>query len=149
MKTLGVAFMDGEHALLLEIYRRLAAPLLCDRDVEAFATRFQELLEYAAVHFKHEEEVMRASGYPDYLIHRRAHEKLMRSGDDLMHTVKKRFENYDCFALILYIKSWLHNHVRDHDERLAEFLIALDDKPVDTMAYIIEAAVLSADHARA
>lgn len=140
VRPTGVPFMDGEHALLLELYGQLTASLLGDSDVDGFATRFHTLLECAADHFAHEEEAMRLCRYPAHAAHQQAHAKLLRTGNDLRHTVQVRFEAYDCYALLLFVRHWLSGHIRDHDGPLAEFLLGLEVAPEHPMTSAIDPA---------
>ena len=132
--------MDAEHVLLLDLYRQLSASLLSDGDVDAFATSFESLLEYAVEHFAHEEEVMRLCCYPDYAEHRKAHVKLLQTGTDLVQTIRVRFEEYDCYALLLFIRHWLTSHIRDHDDLLASFLLGLRGDQTSGMTSVVRPA---------
>jgi hemerythrin-like metal-binding domain len=118
----GIPLFDSEHDLLLDLYRRLAACLLGSEDVDAFVSGFQELLDYASDLFAREEEVMRERDFADYQRHRHDHMKLLETGAVLLHTARERFEKYDCYALLLFIRHWIGNHIRDHDKPLAAFL---------------------------
>lgn len=121
--TTGIPLYDSEHDLLLDLYRRLAACLLGSEGVDAFVSGFQELLDYVSELFEREEEAMQDRDYADYQRHRHAHVKLLETGADLLHTASERFEKYDCYAMLLFIRHWIGNHIRDHDKPLAQFLL--------------------------
>lgn len=77
---------------------------------------------YANIHFKREEELQRAVGFPFHEAHRRAHRDLLsdldRIGDDLL----SRHSAHQHGTLSNFLREWLVEHVQDADMRMRPYV---------------------------
>ena len=76
--------LDNQHQELFSTLNRLhdhmmsfSAPVLIDKDLS-------NLIDQTETHFKTEEEIMQAHGYPGYALHKNSHELLLRQHDDVV-----------------------------------------------------------------
>ena len=86
--------------------------------------RFKEfedvMLAYTAMHFEHEESLMREIDYPEIDDHIMRHRRLLAKLTDLSsHFAKGQLDREVCKQ---YLSDWLLNHIRNTDYKLAEYI---------------------------
>ena len=100
------------HDLALAIYQRHGEREMC-RVLTAASV-------YVEVHFRMEESLMQAAGYPHLATHRAAHARLRAQVESLVDGYKEgRLRPTE---LLEFLESWLAAHVRCEDREMAEFL---------------------------
>ncbi len=126
----GNAEIDEQHRGLFELANRLQDAVQtctigsdgrCESDEDSLADAIYGLTDYCVQHFADEEDLMAASGYPEYPTHRALHEQL--SGETLKYAAK--YFNEDNIVpeeLAAFFTQWLSNHIRTQDMRLVTFL---------------------------
>lgn len=77
------------------------------------------LVEYTVIHFEDEEMVLESIGYPDLAKHRKIHHDCAKHILDF----KQRFEAGEDMIdeLILFIKNWIVEHIKQEDMRALKF----------------------------
>jgi hemerythrin len=103
---MNIATIDVEHRLLFTLVRQLK--------VGNVRETLDELLEYVHTHFRHEQQLMDASGYPDADEHRLQHR----------HLADRVARHHDCTdgwpgprveSLRAFLNGWLESHILIHD----------------------------------
>ena len=80
----------------------------------------EELVEYTATHFKREEKLMLAQGYPAYKYHKELHDEM--TSDVMMHVARFKDEGHTALVdLAPIISGWLANHICVEDHAFAEY----------------------------
>ena len=83
----------------------------------------QSLIVYTATHFKDEEQLMQANGYPELTRHRTEHEKLVGQVLEL----QKKFQaggGVLTSVVMNFLKDWLVTHIQGEDKKYGIFLNA-------------------------
>ena len=79
----GIAAIDQDHQDLFRVYNEIALNLSTASDDRVRQTIITALGRYTTDHFRTEEELMLAIGYPEYHEHKAAHESFCEYLDDL------------------------------------------------------------------
>lgn len=122
--AVGHAVIDGQHQ---ELFRRLEALLAAMMKGERpeIARLFDFLGAYVVEHFGAEERLMREHGYPDYAIHKAAHDRFVADYTALKQTLDAA-GGAGGSALTIKVQNWcgdwLKAHIAGTDQALAAFL---------------------------
>lgn len=122
----GIAEMDQEHALELQIVRSIQTAL-ADSDGDKVDELLQQLEDFTNAHFLAEQLLMRLHAYPGYEAHQEEHDQLMTELHELSQNLRsdnslnpaKEAEN---------LERWLLTHIQSSDQALAEYLKQQDPK---------------------
>ncbi|MEJ2084575.1 MAG: hemerythrin family protein [Acidobacteriota bacterium] len=115
----GVAGMDREHAVEMQIVRSLQGALL-DNDRETAAELMGQLEDFTNAHFLAEQLLMRLHAYPAYEAHQQEHDRLIGELVDLRQSIESGEQ--DPATAVEAIEAWLLTHIHTSDEDLASFL---------------------------
>ena len=116
--SVGILSIDEEHRHIFGMISRLEQAIAVGRGKQVMAEVFDELLEYTATHFRHEEKLFDVYEYPDREKHRKQHEIMVQQVKELNRDRRYVFpEN-----LADYLRDWLSNHIMKTDKLYAEFL---------------------------
>lgn len=88
---------------------------------QAVGKQLDALINYVAMHFKTEEDLMQAHGYPDYAAHKAKHDELVATCVDL----QKKFHAGQAEVTAdtaVFVKDWLYNHIPNVDKHYGPFL---------------------------
>jgi len=119
----GVAAIDGEHRLQIELVKALEESLQLRDPRERAEEILKQLLDYTNVHFLAEDLMMRLHAYPGYQAHVQEHEKLAGQLEELQrHFAAGQFA--PSRELVAALKHWLAEHIQTMDRGLAAFLKA-------------------------
>ncbi|MBF0194734.1 MAG: bacteriohemerythrin [Magnetococcales bacterium] len=117
----GFAPIDDDHQKLVDLINSLHTAVKNGNDIKIISNNLNQLVEYTAWHFRHEERLMHSKKYPDSINHKKEHTDLIEQ----IHTIQLKFKNEDenaALELNALIKRWLINHILEVDNRLARFL---------------------------
>jgi len=120
--AVGHAVIDTQHQ---ELFRRLEALLtaMMKGDKAEIGRLFDFLGSYVVEHFGAEEKLMLQHAYPDYAMHKAAHERFVAD-----YTALKKTLDAGAGGAALTIKvqnwcgDWLKAHIAGTDQALATFL---------------------------
>ena len=116
----GIAEIDAEHSMLIEIGNRLYALSFC-QDVSAVQLNelLGELIAYAQSHFSAEERLMAESHYPGLEAHRAVHQRMY---DYLveMFDLAKETPLLVAIRLEMFLGSWFVWHMQRDDAEFAQ-----------------------------
>ena len=115
----GVAGMDREHAVEMQIVRSLQGALL-DNDRKTAAELMAQLEDFTNAHFLAEQLLMRLHAYPAYEAHQQEHDRLIGELVDLRHSIESG--ERDPATAVEAIEAWLSTHIHTSDDDLANFL---------------------------
>ncbi len=121
--ALGVPALDAQHRELADCLNRLAEASAGEgSDPATLKSLATELCTRARRHFRYEEDLMRASGYPGLVEHAREHAMLLAE-------LKSSFDRHlDAQTsrlppdLLAALRTWLVVHIVHDDRDLAEHL---------------------------
>lgn len=115
----GVAGMDREHALEMQIVRSLQNALM-DEDLDVADELMKELEDFTNAHFLAEQLLMRLHAYPAYEAHQQEHDQLITELSELRKNLADGIE--DPAIAVEAIERWLQTHIHTSDEDLASYL---------------------------
>lgn len=123
--VVGIEQVDREHRRLFEIAARVYDGLGASDEAAQAVTRaaVAELLDYTATHFKSEEGLMEAAGYPDLEEHRNQHRHLLAQARD-MEMRAEIGDQYMPVELSHFIYRWLVEHIEASDRKFGDFVAA-------------------------
>jgi hemerythrin len=114
---------DDQHKKLVELLNQLHDAMKSGQGNAMLGVVLQSLISYTSTHFKEEEQVMQANGYPDLARHKAEHEKLVTKVLDL----QKQFQSGSSvltMTVLSFLKDWLVSHIQGVDKKYGEFLNA-------------------------
>ena len=115
----GIAEIDDEHAMLIEIGNRLYATSFCqDASAERLNELLGELVAYAQRHFAAEEQLMADSHYPGLEAHRALHQR-MHDYIAEMFDLAKETPLLVAVRLEMFLGSWFVWHMQRDDAEFA------------------------------
>ena len=115
--SLGIDEVDKEHKALIELINGLYDVIQVEADYVQVVELLGEIYSQIAVHFAHEEDMMRESGYARFDEHREDHETLLDDLREIMDEVEAD-GSFDTFELSSDLNRWFIDHFRTHDARL-------------------------------
>jgi len=95
-----------------------------------------KLAEYAILHFRREEIVMKTCQYPDYDEHVAFHHELEKQVFELMKQKDKTFTAKETDELSKFLGNWLYDHISEADQTMtpyvANYINEIDEALVGT-----------------
>jgi len=119
--SVGIASVDKQHRTLVSIIGHLQEAMLEGRTKEIVGPLFFAMNNYTQFHFEAEEQLLKENGYPGWESHRELHAGLIAQLKDL----EKKYTDGTLHAgapLMLFLKTWLVDHIGAHDQEFAAFL---------------------------
>ena len=132
MMSVGVAVLDRDHQVLIDLIRRIAEAREDDGDFRAvLAEVLTELVAYTVYHFNREEHVMAACGYPELEAHRDEHNALTREVEDMQRRFGEADPDLGRDELLVFLTGWLNHHIMLQDMAYRTYA---EDNPAGTDA---------------
>ena len=126
--SVSIDAIDAQHKALIVLINELHQAIVEHRGQATACAVLDRVSEYTRSNFALEEQLMRASHYPDYEAHRQQHRALV----DQLRLLRHRC--YDdnlpiAFALLHILKNWLVRHINESDKHFgAHFAQALHEQ---------------------
>jgi len=116
---IGVELADKHHRNLIEIINELYDKLLKGAPHNTIRFYLERLDLYVNTHFKAEEELMIKVKYPEYESHKQIHEGFI---NELAKLRLQSEESSIGKELVIYLVTWLTEHILKVDRKYAIFL---------------------------
>ena len=119
--SVGNTALDDQHQKLFEIINLLYRGILIGISNIQYDKTLTSLVQYARVHFRMEEAIMRGCGYPGLAAHQKVHHEF----DLRIINFRKQFfeSNLEmAAALLVFLKQWLRKHILEIDMKYAPFI---------------------------
>lgn len=119
--SVGIEAIDNDHKRLLNLINQLQTAAHYQTDPQYEREAFDALVDYTKTHFRREEELMEAHGYPTFTAHRAEHEAMIAKVGDMMQRYQaKPHETIE--EAVQYLKKWLVGHINGTDQGYSQFL---------------------------
>ena len=115
-----VSEADSQHQTLFDMLNALHVSA-AGGNRQTIGQQLDALIDFVVKHFKMEEDLMTANGYPDFVAHKAEHEKLVNTCAD----VQKKFHAGELEITqdtTTFVKDWLCTHIPGVDMRYGPFL---------------------------
>lgn len=114
----GIENIDEEHKKLFEIADR-AYVMIMDEFIpdkyDYIVEIINELRDYAATHFRHEEEYMISIGYRRLISHKAMHQEFVEKLDEYSFDEVDENQKEVILELLEFLNDWLINHIMKND----------------------------------
>ncbi|NLT50125.1 MAG: hemerythrin family protein [Ignavibacteria bacterium] len=112
--------IDSQHKQLLQMVNDLFEARQSGKAKEIINSIIQKLTQYTIIHFRDEENLMKIHKYPDFEIHKKEHDMLVKKVGELNEQL-----NSGSFSLTIeisqFLKEWLVNHILKTDKKYTQF----------------------------
>lgn len=125
----GNEMIDAQHKELIErINNLLIKAENGSAKVEA-VKMLDHLAEYTDYHFKAEEQLQEEIGYPGIAEHKKKHEELRKTVEELHEMLEDQEGPTDAFVEQVNQKvvDWLYRHIKGFDRSVAEYRFMIDN----------------------
>jgi len=113
--------VDEQHVRIFQIFDDLLTAIQMRQGHEEVGRVVSSLSMYVVAHFRMEETLMDQAGYPGLEGHRCAHEALKIEVEVMVDQFNDSV--LAPMTLLNFMKHWLDDHVRFHDQPMVRFLI--------------------------
>lgn len=117
----GIDFVDKEHRRLFEIanaaYHVLKEDYVADK-FDQITGIIQELKEYTASHFAHEEAYMEEIGYKKRFSHKIEHQEFIDKLNEINLQEVDENQTGTLVELVNFLGNWLINHILVNDKKI-------------------------------
>jgi hemerythrin len=116
--NMGDPTLDSQHKQIIAIINDLYDAMEAGNDSQVIKSYLDQLYQYTLSHFKHEEQIIRESGYPELTQHKLLHDRLRKEVLDLR-------DNYSLVTgrdLVRFLKQWWVGHIQSEDKKYAPYL---------------------------
>ncbi|CAK0749943.1 hypothetical protein CCP1ISM_3650001 [Azospirillaceae bacterium] len=115
--------VDQDHQQLFRLFNELSRAMSEGNTKSVIASVLDRLIEYTAVHFSREEQIMASTRYPHLAAHRKEHEAFVAKALE----VQKKFRESDTNILAIetmdFVKNWLIEHIQKSDQGITPYLL--------------------------
>ena len=123
----GYERVDNQHKQLIKAVNNLMEASLSGKGDRVVMETLEFLTSYAVKHFADEEKLQVQFDYPDYLNHKRIHDEFKTKVGEIAQQVNKEGPSEKIISEVSsIIGSWLLNHIKGDDFRMATFVKAAD-----------------------
>lgn len=113
--SVGVPALDADHRCMVKIVNLLHSIKDDEGSRETIETVLDTLKLYGRMHFKREETVMKAIGFPGAAFHSAEHQGFARYIETLRNSTKKGADSKLAATLFDYLTGWLRHHILIQD----------------------------------
>jgi hemerythrin len=121
--SVDVTEIDNQHKDLLSLVNDSLSH--CTGDLEAekrfFFRIMKNVTEYMRHHFDSEEGKLERNHYPGLEDHRAEHKNMIRNVSAMIDEVVSGEKELDLYAMTMFIRDWILNHIPNFDRPAAEF----------------------------
>ena len=117
--SVGEESLDAEHQTIIKLTNDLYAAAKSGSDDRVCAV-LDRLLQYAATHFRHEEQLMRECEFPELKAHQLLHEQLRHRVVEL----RNNCDRLNAQEVLQFLKEWWCEHIQEQDKAFGRYLQA-------------------------
>lgn len=119
--AVGVEVIDRQHETLFRLIDSLATGIQSGNPESTLQSVFDELHDYARVHFETEHRLMAEHEFAEAPAHKARHRELEQSLNELVERAKAG-KPWVSLETMNFLRQWLYHHIDDTDRRFAEHL---------------------------
>lgn len=120
--SMNVPSIDAQHHELVDMLNSLREGLVSGTAEEKLAPLLNELIEYTATHFAHEEAYFATYQYPDAAKHTLEHQELVKQVLDFKEKLDAGRASIN-IELMVFLKAWLLQHILESDKAYSKHFV--------------------------
>lgn len=120
--SVGNALLDAYHHIFFQAVDEMERAGLAE-DLPTLKNRVQFLLDYGAMHFSTEEDLLAKADYPDLEAHREAHAQFKARLTAILEQIDSAPETLDLTQVGDMARTWLRDHILDEDMKFKDCLL--------------------------
>ena len=126
----GNEMIDAQHKELIKRINDLLISCEEHADRKAAVQMLNYLADYTDFHFKAEEELQEQIGYPGIQEHKKKHEELKKTVQELHEMLEEQEGPTDDFVeqVNKNVTQWLYYHIKGFDRSVAEYKFMADNE---------------------
>ena len=119
--TVKVGSVDAQHRSLFGIAAELHAAMTAGKGKASLGKILDRLVQYTAMHFAHEERLMRLHEYLGLASHKAEHDALTAQVLQFQADFKSGRATMTV-QLLMFLKDWLQTHIMGSDQKYGPYL---------------------------
>ncbi|MFC2133109.1 bacteriohemerythrin [Bacteroidota bacterium] len=121
--SIDVGLIDDQHKLWIEKFNKVSEAVEKHEGPNQIAQTLGFLIDYTKLHFDTEEKHMGANNYPEFEEHRKMHEELKKTLEDLVQDYDEEGATHMLADYLNnFLSNWLINHIKEVDLKFGKFL---------------------------
>jgi hemerythrin len=116
-----IGSIDAQHRVLFGIAKELQTAMSAGQGRAVIGRILDRLLQYTAVHFSHEERLMKMHAYPAFEQHKTEHEALQQKVAEFQAEFAAGRATVTV-QVLTFLKKWLESHIQGSDQQYAPYL---------------------------
>lgn len=118
---IGIPVIDEQHKKLVELCNNSYQALIKQRTSgstweQSLSGTLHECVEYVQTHFKDEEKLMAACGYPGFQEHKKVHESFIKKIIETSHSFQGAGAGNSAFKFVKFLYDWILSHIAHEDK---------------------------------
>jgi hemerythrin len=113
--SVGVEEIDDDHKRLLALVNELHDALEAGAAWDVLDSVLDGLMLYVSYHFAHEETLFTRTDYPGYERHRRQHQALTITVQEIQADFQANASETLPYQVLDFLKNWLYEHIMGSD----------------------------------
>jgi len=118
---IGIAEIDEQHRSFLDCLNDCSAQIVSEKKASIDQGLIDRLRAYAAMHFRFEENLMVAKGYPEIEQHRKMHEYFESQVAELEASITNQ-RGRSIESVLSFLRDWFLNHIIEQDKKYAPYV---------------------------
>jgi hemerythrin len=120
-----VSEIDEQHRELFRIFNDLLDAMWDGKGKSIMQEKLQFLANYAVTHFTTEENYMIRYDFPNYTIHKKAHDDFTEGVVNLLKEYELEGAKTDTLVSVVQdLGTWTRDHIRDMDQEMGQYLVS-------------------------
>jgi len=119
--SVNIKLIDEQHKHLIKLINKMHEIILVDGNQKKVELIIEKLFEYTNYHFKTEENLLETYSYPNWQIHRKEHDDLLKQLLKLKVRLVKGSTTVS-LEVFAFLNNWLVNHILDSDKKYSSYL---------------------------
>lgn len=120
--SVGVPLLDEDHRKLIGLINRVYQSVADGDGEQVVKAVLDELIDYTNYHFRREERMMEAAGYPDTDDHRGVHAELSDQVVDFRRRYLADPSGFKPMTVFDFLSEWLMKHIIGRDLKYRPYL---------------------------
>jgi len=115
--------IDEQHKKLIGMINELHEKMKEGKGKDILQKIILGLVDYTKYHFTYEEKLFVNLGYPETLLHKKNHEKLLQQVNDYFKKIESN-QTISTVEVMNFLRDWLLNHIQSMDQKYTPFFNA-------------------------